>query len=284
MQGLTVKRASYETVQMSSRALIMLKPDTVRKKQICEAMTLLSARLEKNGIKHRFVTPILANVSEKLAETFYKEHVGKDWFEQGFKLFMTGLHPDTGIPRSPIASFILEMMNTPGKDMFKILRSDGIIGPTNPLDVIEKFPERADQVKESIRYILIGKNPIKLIDRIDYPIMNRIHCSADEEAAEKELAAFYLSAFEHILPYYSREAAEFLRNRWEKTGNKYALMGCDFRIPLVSDIWGNYAGPPSDLIQKDSYKNLKEADADDISRQMRRLLPKIIQLEESFFS
>ena len=296
--GMTVQKASLQAVRkdITSRVLIMFKPDAVSKKQIGKGISYLSERLEDKGIKHRFIAPILANVSNKFADVLYKEHVGKDWFENNYKPFMIGIHPDKRVPSSPVVAFILELKNIPGQDIYSILRSDDVLGPTDPFNAIAKYPGRADQIKNSIRYALIGNDPVKIPDLSNSPVMNRVHCSSDPESAEKEIAGFYLSIFEYVLPYYSKEAAEFLRKRLEKTKNNYELAENDVRVSLLSDKSGNYSVPPKNFSinagrqflkvfgKNNIYKDFKISDIIEIFEQVQNLFPRIIEREEDFFS
>jgi len=296
ISGSKVRAASIQCLQNSSRAFILLKPDVVHRRQVGEVIGFLSKRLEDNGVKHRIVAPMLANMSNGLIGTLYVEHAEKDWFKQGFRPFMRGQHPDKRIPSCPVAAFMLEMKNIPGKEMFAILRSDNVIGPTNPFDVIAKSPERADQVKKSVRYNLIGNDLIKPWEGLDCPVMNRVHCSADEAAAENELSAFYLSIFEFILPYYSKEAAEFLKLRFEGTAMKYDLSDYDLRVPLLSDRNGDYSIFPANfsifdsvnyfalLAQENKYRDFDESHIHEIFSQMRDFLPTIEKAQNDFIS
>ena len=291
-----VLRASIQNVRNSTRAFILLKPCTIYKKQIGSVIGFLSKRLDDNGVKHRFVAPMLANMSNGLIETLYSEHAEKDWFKSGFKPFMRGRHPDKRIPSCPIAAFMLEMKNIPGKDMFAILRGDDVIGPTNPFEAIAKFPEKAAQVKKSVRYNLVGNDLIKPWEGINCPVMNRIHCSADGSAAENELSAFYLSIFEFMLPYYSKDAAEFLQSRLESKVMKYNLTDYDFRVTLLSNRAGYYSILPDNftifgsvnyfalLAQENKYRDFDKPNIHEIFGQMRDLLPTIEKAQNDFLS
>ena len=295
MMDLKVKPAGLQDAQNAVRVFMMFKPCAVSKKQMEKGILYLSERLEDKGIKHRFIAPVLANVSNKFADVLYKEHVGKDWFENNYKPFMIGIHPDKRVPSSPVVAFILELKNIPGQDICSILRSDDVLGPTDQFDAIAKYPERADQIKNSVRSALIGKDPIKYFDISNSPLMNRVHCSSDPESAEKDIAGFYLSIFEYVLPYYSEKAAEFLKRRLEKTKNNYELTENDFRVPLLSDESGNYSVPPKNFSINDGrqfykvlgknniYRDFKMSDIIEIFKQMQNLLPLIKRLEEDFF-
>jgi len=296
ISNIKVRAASIQNTRNSTRAFILLKPDTLHRKQIGEAIGSLSKRLDNNCVKHRIVAPMLANMSNGLIETLYSEHAGKDWFKRGFSPFMRGRHPDKRIPNCPIAVFMLEMKNMPGEDMFAVLRGDDVIGPTDPFDAIAKSPERTEQIKKSVRFNLIGGDKIKPWDRIDCPIMNGIHSSSDGSMAKNELSAFYLSIFEYVLPYYSKEAANFLRLRLEGNGSKYALTDHDFRVPLLSDRGGYYSIFPKNfsifdgfnffafLAQENKYRDFNELNVNEIFGQMRDLLPIIENAQIDFLS
>lgn len=284
----------------SSRAFLLLKPDAVSRKQIGKAISCLSGRLEDKGIKHMIIAPVLANMSDLLAGTLLKEHAGKEWFEQSQKPFMMGVHPDNRIPSAPVVAFILEMKKSAGRDIFAILRGDDVIGPTDPFKAIKANAEKVEQIKKCVRYTLISEYNDAIIpfDDPNCPVMNRIHCSANEAEAEEEIAAFYLSIFEYVSPYYNREAANDLRTRLCDTGVTYTPTIDDFRLSLISDE-SNYCMASSlsrdkslndkmDYLKKSSainafYRDFKVNDAAEMIGQIEKLLPKMIRLRDKFF-
>jgi nucleoside diphosphate kinase len=292
-----VRRSSLADLNNSSRAFVMFKPDAVKGRKIANAICRLSESLDKSGIKHRIIAPVLAKMSVELVDTLYKEHVNEEWFKQSMRPFMVGAYPDINVPSCPVVAFMLEMRGLPPRDIYKILRSDEIIGPTNPLEDIAEYPEKAERIKKSVRYELASGNPFQHFDKIRFPLMNGIHCSANGPEAEKELAAFYLSIYELILPYYSREASDFLRERLQATKTKYDLPANDFRIPLFSDTSGNCPDDPKDitinkrrnsdsisLFNKEDYKDFKADAASRLFEQFKEISPTLIKLDKSFFT
>jgi hypothetical protein len=247
------------------------------------------------------LAPVLANMSDLLAGTLLKEHAGKEWFEQSQKPFMMGAHPDNRIPSAPVVAFILEMKKSFGpEDIFTVLRGDDVIGPTDPFKMIKEHPERAEQIKKCVRYTLISEYNDAIIPFNDpnCPVMNRIHCSANEAEAEQEIAAFYLSIFEYVMPYYNREAANDLRTRLCDTGVTYTLTIDDFRLSLISDksiycMASSLSRDKSlndkmDYLKKSSainnyYRNFNANNAIDMVGQIDDLLPEMIRLRNKFF-
>jgi len=92
------------------RTFCMVKPDGVQRHLAGEII----ARFEKRGLK--IVGLKLMQISRKLAETHYAEHVGKPFFES-----LAGY-----ITSSPVVAMVLE-----GKEAVKTVRD--MMGATNPL-------------------------------------------------------------------------------------------------------------------------------------------------------
>jgi nucleoside diphosphate kinase len=294
------KAVVIKKISRSSRAFLLLKPDAIRRKQIGKAISSLSSRLEDKGIKHMIIAPVLANMSNLLAETLLKEHAGKEWFEQSQKPFMMGVHPDNRIPSTPVVAFILEMKKSAGQDLFNILRGSDVIGPTDPFKAIKEHPEKAEEIKKCVRYTLISEynDAIMPFDDPNCPVMNRIHCSANETEAEEEIATFYLSIFEYVSPYYNREAAKDLKALPCNTGITYTRTPDDFRLSLISDestycVASSLSRDKSlndkmDFLKKSSainafYRDFKVNDAAEMVSQIDKLMPKMIQLRNKFF-
>jgi len=92
------------------RTFCMVKPDGVQRNLAGEIIS----KFEKRGLK--IVGLKLMQISRQLAETHYKEHVGKPFFES-----LAGY-----ITSSPVVAMVLE-----GKEAVKTVRD--MMGATNPL-------------------------------------------------------------------------------------------------------------------------------------------------------
>ncbi len=129
------------------KTLVILKPNAIQRELVGE----LIAKFERRGMK---ITAMkLRKISREMAEIHYKEHFGKDFYEDLIKFITSG----------PSVLMVLE-----SDDAVNIVRAT--VGATNP----------ADAAPGSIRG-----------DYATSPGHNMIHASDSREAAEREIKLFF---------------------------------------------------------------------------------------------
>jgi nucleoside-diphosphate kinase len=129
------------------QTLVILKPNAVQRELVGE----LISKFERRGIK---ITAMkFKRISREIAETHYKEHLGKDFYKDLITFITSG----------PSVLMVLE-----SHDAVNIVRAT--VGATNP----------ANAAPGSIRG-----------DFATSPGHNMIHASDSREAADREIALFF---------------------------------------------------------------------------------------------
>lgn len=139
---------------MKEKTLVIIKPDAMKRK----LTRAILARFQEE--RFLILARYKAKIAKDLAETHYREHKGKPFFE-GLIKYMTS---------TPVEIILLE-----GQDA--INRSHEIVGPTDPRNAPHgtlRGDLRSDDVVNA-----------------DGIIMNLVHASDSAESAKREIELFF---------------------------------------------------------------------------------------------
>ena len=221
-------KATREMAASSKRILVMFKPDSLGLEMAPEGLQILKQGLKREKIDFRIAGLVLLNMTPQIVDMIYSEHKGKDWFERVQKPFYTGNYPNKSTVNAPLLAAMLEIRNDSNRDNISIIRKN-IIGPT----YIEEFADKIDEVKNTIRYKLVLEKKTDPWpfpnEEFGGPNYNRLHCSADEQAAGGELyPIFGLKGL--LSPLYEPEAVKYLLSSFGKSD--FVNVPGVVRIPL----------------------------------------------------
>jgi guanylate kinase len=261
-------------------ALVFFKPDALALGATPTGVRILMDRLQEKGVAARILAPTLFFPNEQFVNSFYRDHVGQDWFPDYVLKYMLAAHESANFPQAPLLAVVVEGFVPKGEQLTDILRQPDVIGPTYPEEAVAKGDHQVSDVEPSVRYqLVVGAGgsytePAGLKDRF-----NRAHCSDGSVAAMREIAVVF---DEHDLNgYVGKKLAQRLTSDAETPEmDKFPLLdiifkrnqGLDEAAKLITAMYTRAYSP----------RDFTSDDAELLLRDWARLWPEIMQWNDNY--